>query len=192
MPFRRFVLVVLVPVFAAGCASAAPSDRAEPETLGTDTAGLRSQNSNGMALVVSRVESGVAEMAAVMGETGSFQPTSSGIPQRMAAVGAELVAIEADVVAMRDANASGSATQEQLRQSTFALDKLIDLVNQVSNDAKQKLDAIGARKEAVSIGDMFAMQTLMNQLSEMGQMSTAVVDAANQAILDMTRDVKGQ
>lgn len=110
----------------------------------------------------------------------------------MAAIGAELVAIEADVVAMRDFNASGSATLEQLQASGFALDRLIALVNQVSNDAKTKLKSISAAKENVSIGDMFAMQMLMNHLSQMGEMSTAVVAAANTAILEMTRDVKGQ
>lgn len=189
MSFRRFVLIALVPVFAAGCASAAPSDRAEPETVGTATSGL---SSSGMAHVVSRVESGVAEMAAVIGETGSFRPKSPGIPHRMAAIGAELVAIEADVVAMREFNASGSATLEQLQASGFALDRLIALINQVSNDAKTKLNSISAAKESVSIGDMFAMQMLMNHLSQMGEMSTAVVAAANTAILEMTRDVKGQ
>lgn len=78
------------------------------------------------------------------------------------------------------------------QESGFALDKLIDLVNQVSNDAKQKLNSISQLKSAVSIGDMFAMQMLMNHLSQMGEMSSAVVSALNTVISQFNRGVKGQ
>ena len=71
------------------------------------------------------------------------------------------------------------------------LDQLIALINQVSNDAKGKLNSINASKESVSIGDMFGMQMLVNHLGQMGEMSSAVISAANQAIIDLARDVKG-
>jgi hypothetical protein len=188
MHIRRFVLVVMGLGLLAGCASAAPSDRAEPEVVGSDSAAL---TGNGVAQLVSQLESGVAAMAVVVGETGSFQPKSHGIPHRMAAIDARVSAIQSDVAALASVSFSGSATLAQLQSSSFALDKLIDLVNQVSNDAKTKLTSIGATNEAVSIGDMFSMQMLMNHLSQMGEMSAAVVTALNQAIIDMARGTKG-
>jgi hypothetical protein len=189
MNFRHFMLVAMGAISLAGCASAAPSDRAEPEVVGSDSAAL---STNGLAHVVSQLENGVAAMAAVVGDTRSFKPKSQGIPHRVAAIGETLSAIEGDVAAMHATFTSSSATQAQLEASTFQLDQLIALVNQVSNDAKTKLSTIQSQREAVSIGDMFEMQMLMNHLSELAEMSTAVVSAANQALLDMARDVKGQ
>jgi hypothetical protein len=187
MHFRRFTLVAVGSVMFMGCASAAPSDRAKPEVVDSDSAAL---SSNGVAHIVSKLESGVTAMAAVVGETRSFEPKSQGIPQRMAAISDKLTAIEGDVAAMSAANTSGSATQAQLQASGFQLDQLIQLVNQVSNDAKTAFAK--PHDEAISIGDMFEMQLLMNHLSQLAEMSTAVVDAANQALIDMARDVKGQ
>jgi len=78
------------------------------------------------------------------------------------------------------------------KENAFALDKLIDLVNQVSADAKAKLNSISELKSSVSIGDMFAMQMAMNHLSQMGELSSAVVSALNTAIGQFNRGVKGQ
>lgn len=77
-------------------------------------------------------------------------------------------------------------------ESSFSLDALINLINQVSNDAKTKLNSISQSSSSVSIGDMFAMQMLMNHLSQMGEMSSAVVSALNTAISNFNRGVRGQ
>jgi len=76
-------------------------------------------------------------------------------------------------------------------EASFSLTQLLDLVNQVSNDAKQKLNSISQQKSSVSIGDMFSMQMLMNHLSQMGEMSSAVVSAINTAFNSLTRGIKG-
>ena len=186
MHIARYMLVAIGVVLLAGCASAAPSDRAESEAVGSDTAAL---TGNGVAQFVSLMERDATAMAAVIGETGCFEPKSHGIPHRMAAVEAKLSAIQSDVATLAAASTSGTATVAFLNTSRFDLTRLIDLVNQVSNDAKTKLNNIGALNEAVSIGDMFSMQMLINHLTQMSAMSTAVVNAINQAIID--RGVKG-
>ncbi len=59
------------------------------------------------------------------------------------------------------------------------------------SSAKTKLDQIKQRRSAISIADMFEMQMLMNHLSQMSEMTTAIVNAANQAITNMARNIKG-
>jgi hypothetical protein len=44
--------------------------------------------------------------------------------------------------------------------------------------------------DSISIADMFSMQMSMNQLSQLSEMSTAVVSAANTSIESMARNVK--
>lgn len=76
-------------------------------------------------------------------------------------------------------------------ESSFSLDQLIKLINQVSEDAKQNLNAISQKASTVSIGDMFKMQMLMNHLSQMGEMASAVVSAVNNSMNSLTRGIKG-
>lgn len=58
-------------------------------------------------------------------------------------------------------------------------------------DAQSKLEAMKARGNAVSIADQFAMQMLMQKLSQLSEMSAAVVSAANTTIASMARNIKG-
>lgn len=76
-------------------------------------------------------------------------------------------------------------------QSGFSVQALFSLVNTATVSAKAKLLEIQSRNSAISIGDMFEMQMLMNHLSQLSEMSTAVVSAANTAVTDMARNVKG-
>jgi hypothetical protein len=83
-------------------------------------------------------------------------------------------------------NFSGSGVQEGLNVSA-----LFSLVNDATISAKTKLLQIQALRSAISIGDMFEMQMLMNHLSQLSEMATAVVSASNTAITSMSRNVKG-
>jgi len=76
-------------------------------------------------------------------------------------------------------------------QSGFTVNTLLGVVNSATVSAQTKLLEIQARKSSVSIGDMFEMQMLMNNLSQVSEMSTSVVSAANSVIMDMARSVKG-
>jgi len=75
-------------------------------------------------------------------------------------------------------------------QDGFSVQALFSLVNQATDSAKAKLLIIQSQKSAISIGDMFEMQMLMNHLSQLSEMSTNVVAASNTAISSMARNVK--
>lgn len=76
-------------------------------------------------------------------------------------------------------------------QSGFNVQYLFALVNNATVSAKTKLLEIQSRRSAISIGDMFEMQMLMNHLSQLSEMATGVVSASNSAIMSMARGVKG-
>lgn len=75
-------------------------------------------------------------------------------------------------------------------QTGFHVSDLFSLVNDATISAKTKLLQIKAQKSAISIGDMFEMQMLMNHLAQLSEMSSNVVSASNQAINSMARNVK--
>lgn len=83
----------------------------------------------------------------------------------------------------------GSTAAAQV-QVGFNVGVLFSLVNDATISAKAKLAEIKSRRSAISIGDMFEMQMLMNHLAQLSEMSTAVVSACNAAITSMARNVK--
>lgn len=76
-------------------------------------------------------------------------------------------------------------------QSGFGVQSLFKIVSDATVSAKAKLLEIKNRRSAISIGDMFEMQMLMNHLSQLSEMSTNVVAASNAAITSMARNIKG-
>jgi len=76
-------------------------------------------------------------------------------------------------------------------QSGFSVTDLFKILNDATASAKTKLLEIKNRRSAISIGDMFEMQMLMNHLSQLSEMSTSVVSAANSAIQRIAQNVKG-
>jgi len=78
---------------------------------------------------------------------------------------------------------------EQVHEG-FSVEDLFGVVNDATISAKTKLLEIQSQKSAISIGDMFEMQMLMNHLSQLSEMATAVVSASNTAISSMARNVK--
>lgn len=75
-------------------------------------------------------------------------------------------------------------------QFGFDVGNLFHIINDATKSAQAKLREIQARRSAVSIGDMFEMQMLMNHLSQLSEMATSVVSASNTAIASMARNVK--
>lgn len=75
-------------------------------------------------------------------------------------------------------------------QSGFSVKVLFSVINDATVSAKAKLSSIKSRRSAISIGDMFEMQMLMNHLSQLSEMATSVVSASNSAIASMARNVK--
>lgn len=76
-------------------------------------------------------------------------------------------------------------------QSGFEVNQLFHVVNDATISAKVKIGLLSARRSAISIGDMFEMQMLMNHLNQLSEMATNVVAGANSAIMSMARNVKG-
>lgn len=76
-------------------------------------------------------------------------------------------------------------------QSGFNVNVLFGIINNATISAKTKLLEIQSRRSAISIGDMFEMQMLMNHLSQLSEMAAGVVSASNSAIMTMARGVKG-
>lgn len=76
-------------------------------------------------------------------------------------------------------------------QSGFSVSDLFKIINDATASAKTKLLEIKNRRSAISIGDMFEMQMLMNHLSQLSEMTTSVVSAANSAIQRMAQNLKG-
>lgn len=77
------------------------------------------------------------------------------------------------------------------KQSGFVVKDLFSIINDATISAKTKLAYIKNNRSAISIGDMFEMQMLMNHLSQLSEMSTSVISAANSAITRMAQNVKG-
>ena len=75
-------------------------------------------------------------------------------------------------------------------QSAFSMEILVEIINDSVVSAKGKLAQIQDAKSSISIGDMFEMQMLMNQLAQFSEMATGVAAAAHNSIMSMARNVK--
>jgi hypothetical protein len=142
----------------------------------------------GMAQLVSQLEASVNRMAAQVDVT-PVAPKSNGIKFRIAAAGDTTTAVVSAVSAIQtevdNAIANSTATEQQLN----AFIGLVQQVDAATNEIQDQLTV--HHKDAISITDMFDMQTFMNHLSQLSEMSTAVINAANTAISSMARNVKG-
>lgn len=72
----------------------------------------------------------------------------------------------------------------------FKLDDLIAVVEDAVTTVKAKIADIKDNSESISIGDMFEMQMMMNQLAQLSEMATNVVSSTHTAIQSMARNVK--
>lgn len=85
----------------------------------------------------------------------------------------------------------GVQGQVNTQQTAINMNYLLDIVNSATVSAKNKLAILKARRSSISIADMFDMQMLMNHLSQLSEMSSSVVSAANSSISSMARNIKG-
>jgi hypothetical protein len=85
----------------------------------------------------------------------------------------------------------GVSGQLNTPQTAINMNYLLNIVNSATVSAKNKLAILSARRSSISIADMFDMQMLMNHLSQLSEMSSSVVSAANSSISSMARNIKG-
>ena len=80
--------------------------------------------------------------------------------------------------------------QGEWGRERFGMSALIEIVDNAVVSARQKLSQIKSANSSISIGDMFEMQMLMNQLAQFSEMATGVVSAAHTSVISMARNVK--
>lgn len=75
-------------------------------------------------------------------------------------------------------------------EGDFSLTALITIINEAAANVKNLIQNAQSKGSAINIGDMFDVQFAMNKLSQLSEMTTNVISAANQATIDMTRNIK--
>jgi hypothetical protein len=66
---------------------------------------------------------------------------------------------------------------------------LVSAIEDLTAVAKSKIAMIRSKRSAMSIADMFDLQMAMNRLSQLSEMSTAVISGMNSAITTMAKNV---
>lgn len=74
-------------------------------------------------------------------------------------------------------------------REAFNMETLVKIVTDATIDVRTKIQNIQSRASAISIGDMFDVQMLMNHLNQLSEMATSVVSAANTAIQSMASKI---
>ena len=73
---------------------------------------------------------------------------------------------------------------------TISILGMTKIVSDATTAVKAKTCCLESKKSAISVVDMFEMQMAMNHLSQLSEMSTSVMSAANSSIASMARNVK--
>jgi hypothetical protein len=66
---------------------------------------------------------------------------------------------------------------------------LVYAIEDLTAVAKSKIAMIRSKRSAMSIADMFDLQMAMNRLSQLSEMSTAVISSMNSAVTSMAKNV---
>jgi hypothetical protein len=76
-----------------------------------------------------------------------------------------------------------------MSKQTINFSNLISIIESATSKAKAKIEDLQSHQDNVSIGDMFEMQIVMNTLTQLSELSTAIVSASNSAIRSMAQNV---
>ena len=76
-----------------------------------------------------------------------------------------------------------------MTKQALHFNQLIEIIESATSDAQVKINDLQSRKDNIGIADMFEMQILVNQLTQLAEMSTSVVAASNSAIRTMAQNV---
>jgi len=99
-----------------------------------------------------------------------------------------------DVVSTAALASGATSGPDSVLASTYAdsssIQGLIAVIQEGTLDIEKKLK-LAAHNENISIGNLFEMQMLMNQLSQLSEMTSSITSATNSAIASMARNVKG-
>lgn len=73
----------------------------------------------------------------------------------------------------------------------FDIDVLVDIITTATEQMKQKIESIKQNQNNISIADVFDGQMLMNHLSQLSEMTTAIVSAAQSAAKTISQNMRG-
>lgn len=73
----------------------------------------------------------------------------------------------------------------------FDLSDLIKPLEDQADAVKKQLEEIKKLGTSVGVGDMFTMQMMVNKLSQLSEMTGALMSAQNSSVMSLARNVKG-
>lgn len=76
-----------------------------------------------------------------------------------------------------------------MAKQALHFDQLISIIEEATTNAQTKITELQGKDDNIGIADMFEMQILINQLTQLAEMSTSVVAASNSAIRTMAQNV---
>ena len=76
-----------------------------------------------------------------------------------------------------------------MTKQALHFDQLISIIEEATTGAQAKINELQGKEDNIGIADMFEMQILINQLTQLAEMSTSVVAASNSAIRTMAQNV---
>lgn len=85
-------------------------------------------------------------------------------------------------------NPQGNGPGNKVSSINFA--PLVATMNSLGSDVNKQIDGIRKKKDAMSIADVFELQTKMQKFTQFTDMSSAVASSLNQAISTMARNIK--
>jgi len=68
---------------------------------------------------------------------------------------------------------------------------LTNYIDELSAVVKSKIAQMQSKTSAMSIADMFDLQSAMNKLAQVSEMATSIVSSFNTTIMDYARNIKG-
>src|SRR5262245_15478389 len=140
------------------------SDHAKPEDLAAFMAGLGS-------------DADAAAVVAAMNARG-YRVTTDELAISIPEARQRLTTVEQSMPAATARNEQGDVKQQEL----------FSQIENATKQARAKLNALASKGNEISVADMFEMQMLMNHMSQLSEMATNVVSAANSTMLSMTRN----
>jgi len=84
---------------------------------------------------------------------------------------------------------SASQAIQEAAQVSISVNALFASIEEATKQVEKQLQELQS-KSNITTEDMFKMQMMMNRLSQLSEMSSAIVSASNSAISSMARNVK--
>ena len=85
----------------------------------------------------------------------------------------------------------GSYLSTDKLNSAVTFTPLVNMIQELGIDVKGKIASIRGKKSAMSIADMFDLQSAVQKLAQFTEMSSSVLSSINGSLSTMSRNMKG-